>query len=389
MSVIVDDNDPLVQYNGGWIHHNGKPGEFELTTSASVTPRDTATLTFNGTSITIYGTVAPGQARMNVSIDGAELSPFDAPPVNTTTHDMHLWTSPVFTEAAHTLTLTVDHDTPLNISKTLGTLFLDYFVYKTALPGGKTIFVDDSDSSVIYSPDWQTINDCDTCLEGTRHVSPSAGSWVALNFEGSSISLNGSANDNELSVVIDGIQTRIPTDKNPLLFSSPVPQPTDSQSHTVNITSLKGTSFAIDFFLITPTLPGASTSVAWVGAGETGSSGPVPTTLSSGSTNPQVAGVSSKLPPIAAIVGGAVGGLAILLLLLVALIMWRRRQRRSDSEQPGFEYPEMAAIHPWPVEPAAKRGSISSMTTLTDDGDLRNPKSFGKARPASRYIYYE
>ncbi|KAJ6589343.1 hypothetical protein B0H19DRAFT_235901 [Mycena capillaripes] len=338
MSVIVDDNDPLVQYNGGWAHHFGRSMEFEVTTTSSLTPGDTATLNFEGTSIIVYGTVAPGQARMNVSIDGTELSPFDAPQVNTTTHNVHLWTSPVFTEAPHTLTLTVDHDTPSNIN-TLGTLFLDYFVYKTASPGGKTIFVDDSDSSVIYSPDWQTINDCDRCRESTQHVSSSIGSWVALNFEGSNISLNGSADGQQLFVLLDGITTQISTDKNnPQLFRLPVPPLENSRSHTMNITAFNGDPFAIDSFLITPTSQGVSGNTSVTGGGGdgvTGSLGPVPTP-SSGSTNPQVTGVStSKPPPIAAIVGGTVGSLVLLALILVAILMRKRwMKNRPNNESP-------------------------------------------------------
>jgi hypothetical protein len=51
MSVLIDDNDPLVQYNSpsGWIV-TGLVPEFELTTHASATPGDTATLAFEGAS---------------------------------------------------------------------------------------------------------------------------------------------------------------------------------------------------------------------------------------------------------------------------------------------------------------------------------------------------
>jgi hypothetical protein len=51
MSVLLDDSDPLVQYNSpsGWIV-TGVVHEFELTTHASATPGDTATLAFEGAS---------------------------------------------------------------------------------------------------------------------------------------------------------------------------------------------------------------------------------------------------------------------------------------------------------------------------------------------------
>jgi len=74
MSILIDDSDVSVQYNspGSW-QQGGQAGlEFEGTTHTSATPGDTATLAFEGTSISVYGTVAAstGQSRMNFSIDG-------------------------------------------------------------------------------------------------------------------------------------------------------------------------------------------------------------------------------------------------------------------------------------------------------------------------------
>jgi hypothetical protein len=119
---------------------------------------------------------------MNFSIDGAESTPLEASPVKEPSHNILFWTSSALVEAPHTLTITV---TFLTTDITPETLFLDYFVYKTASADSKTILVDDSDPSLIYSPDWQRQDDCDTCIERTQHVSASAGAWVALNFEGS------------------------------------------------------------------------------------------------------------------------------------------------------------------------------------------------------------
>jgi hypothetical protein len=50
MSVIIDDSDPLVQYNSPRWKLAGKVPEFEATTHSSATPGDTATLTFDGES---------------------------------------------------------------------------------------------------------------------------------------------------------------------------------------------------------------------------------------------------------------------------------------------------------------------------------------------------
>jgi hypothetical protein len=51
MSVLIDDSNPLVQYNspGGWTNH-GKPLEFNATTHTSETRGDTVTVVFEGAS---------------------------------------------------------------------------------------------------------------------------------------------------------------------------------------------------------------------------------------------------------------------------------------------------------------------------------------------------
>jgi len=386
----------LVQYNppSGWIRE-GKAPEFDVTTHASPTPGDTAELTFQGTSISVYGSLAGGngQSQMNFTIDGAMSGSYQTPqtPRPHGVHNSLFFTSAALEEASHTLTITVDQD-PSNPN---ATIFLDYFVYTTASPAGRTMLIDDSNTNLTYSPDWQTINDCDNCLEGTQHISESPGAWVAFTFEGTQISLNdpsGSPPDGfEASVAIDEFPPAAihSTGKNQLFSSHEL----NSGTHTMNITVLNGNSFAIDYFLVTSnlavptspvadspppsslTLPSASTL-----ASEITSATPVPSAAS-------LAGAqTTKAPPIAAIVGGAVGGLAFLLLLLLVLLMWRRRARRSN--QPDFEYPEMFSTQPWPIQQTANRGSVGSMRTLTE-GEEERPKNFGKSRPPSRYIYYE
>lgn len=98
------------------------------------------------------------------------------------THNLLFWTSPVFPEGSHQLVVTVDQDTSTNVLNR--TFFLDYFVYQTTSAAGKTVLFDDTDASLTYSQGWQAINDSDSSLEGTQHLSESVGSSVALSFEG-------------------------------------------------------------------------------------------------------------------------------------------------------------------------------------------------------------
>ncbi|KAJ7873398.1 hypothetical protein B0H13DRAFT_2280114 [Mycena leptocephala] len=347
MKVIVDDNSPLVQYNffqvndhkpNGWIRL-GKAPEFEASDHASATPGDTAKLTFNGTSISVFGTLAGpssnGRTRWNFDIDGIESGLYDAPPASPRIQNQHFWTSPDLDATSHTLTITVDQDTLINPNRTI---FLDYFVY-TPSPtsaAGKTILFDDSDDSISYSPQgWQSLENTPIFLESTQHVSESAGSWIALTFEGTQISLNGIAAEGfQASVDIDNNSTVLGfAGTNIQLFTSSV---LSSGSHTLNITALNGNSFAVDYFLVTTTLD-ATTA-------------PVSTTSSLPSASPNATGSSSdsNLPtgapqrapnagaqnntPIGAIIGSALGGLVILALIFVAVLIRRHRAKHHPSD---------------------------------------------------------
>ncbi|KAJ7209341.1 hypothetical protein B0H12DRAFT_1330096 [Mycena haematopus] len=299
MSVLIDDSDPLVQYNsatGGWFKA-GKAPEFDATTHASAMPGDTAALAFEGTSISVYGTIAPsaGQSRLNFSIDGVDVASYEAPLMPAAVENQLFWASPLFNEAQHQLVITVDEDTSLGqVNKLNRTFFLDYFIYTTTSAAGKTMLIDDSDASVTYSPDgWQSSNDTDDCLESTQHVG-TIGSWAALSFDGTGITLFGSPSQEgfQASIAIDGSPPVISQAQaqNQLFNSSILP----SGLHTMNITVLDGNSLGIDYFLVTNSgSPGSTPN-------EQPPAPPLPSGIPGNARG-------SKTPPIAAIVGGAVG----------------------------------------------------------------------------------
>ncbi|KAF8146339.1 hypothetical protein K438DRAFT_1869913 [Mycena galopus ATCC 62051] len=303
MSFIVDDSDPLVQYNSpsGWAATGSVP-EFEGTSHASATPSDTATLAFKGTSISVYGTIA-GEGKLNFSIDGVVVASYQSPEVDHAFYNQLFWTSPPLTEASHQLVVTVDDDSSTDSSDR--SIFLDYFIYNTTSTAGKTVLFDDSDTSLAYSPDWQANTGSDSSLQSTEHVSTSAGASVSLSFEGTQISLFGPSGQKGLqaSVVIDGsdshsgVITQSPN-QNQLFASSVLPP----GQYTINITVLAGDSTAIDYFLV--------------------ESPPATTTVSQ----------AFKALPIAAIVGGAVGALVILVLILVGLLIQRRRAHIRSNQ---------------------------------------------------------
>ncbi|KAJ6511165.1 hypothetical protein C8R45DRAFT_1089281 [Mycena sanguinolenta] len=342
MSVLIDDNDPLIQYSppSGW-STTGAPGpKLGNTTHASATPADTAALVFEGTSISIYGIVVPssGQSRLNFSIDGVDAGFYEAPIVPAAIQNHLFWKSPVFSEAQHKLVVTLVQDLSLGtaVNQLNRTFFLDYFIYTTTITAGKTLFIDDADTSVTYSPGgWQSDNSTDSCLEGTQHTSQSVRSWAAASFSGTGISLFSPLGQKgfSASIVVDGSKPVISQsliDGNKIFNTSGL----SSGPHTINVTVLEG-NLGIDYFFVSnasslaPATTSQSQPVPSPSQPAPSPSQPVPSPSHSSGT-PQ----SSKKPPIAAIVGGTIGGL--IMMLLLALIIWkRRRNARHNNTQLG------------------------------------------------------
>ncbi|KAJ7364573.1 hypothetical protein DFH08DRAFT_839561 [Mycena albidolilacea] len=334
MSVLIDDSDPLVQYNspGGWTNH-GKPLEFNATTHTSETRGDTVTVVFEGTSIGVYGTLAPStaQLRLNISIDGADLGSYNWPVVTSPTLHQLLWTSPVFEEASHKLVITLDPDP----SSSNRAFFLDYFVYNTTSTAGKTLLIDDNHPGVTYSPGGWTFGTSDDSLQSTQHISTDPGAWAIVSFDGIGISVlaspNQSDDDFKASVVIDESPPAIVSlSPNRNLFDSSVLPP---GPHTMNITVLSEDSVALDYFLVkTGSSVGSS-------PGPDGSAQP-----SAGVPSAGVKEQGSKTHNTAAIVGGAAVGCLVSLALILAFIFLRRRRAHvpRDNTQTASVMPRWA-----------------------------------------------
>ncbi|KAF7334557.1 Right-handed parallel beta-helix repeat-containing protein [Mycena venus] len=346
MSILVDDNDPLVQYNsesGGWVRE-GLPPEFDATVHASSTQGDTATLAFEGTSISLYGTLGKGngQSRLLFSIDGADAGSYQGTAESAAVHNLHFWTSASLDDAPHRLVVTVDQDATLNPNHTF---LLDYFVYDTTSTAGKTLLIDDGDSSITYSLNWQSVNNADDCLERTKHVSESAGSWATVTFQGTQISLvvPSSQQAFNASIIVDGSKWGPPipqTDKSNQFWLSPLlPQGT----HTINVTVLDGNPLALDYLLLTTNVDLADPSVVCVSSPTavtsttptlTASSSSATASNSSPGVTPVVTQFSSSTTTkpqllIGAVMAGPVAVFVFIVASLLAFIFIRRRKRRA------------------------------------------------------------
>ncbi|KAJ7174078.1 hypothetical protein C8R43DRAFT_873753 [Mycena crocata] len=182
MSVIVDDHDPAIQYNpsGGWLSL-GAPTEFMSTTRLATRAGATASFTFVGTSITVYGTVGPGGNASTIafSVDASAPLTYSAPTVDSgALYHQAFFTSPILPEASHTLLITRDSSTKHNI------LFLDYILYTPVSSAEKTLFIDDAESQIKYAPNCWKTETSTQYFQYAVHVSQASGCSVSFSFEG-------------------------------------------------------------------------------------------------------------------------------------------------------------------------------------------------------------
>ncbi|KAJ7148553.1 hypothetical protein C8R43DRAFT_1108083 [Mycena crocata] len=326
MIIIVDNFDPLVQYNppANWIH-GGSSIEYNKTTASSKTQGDTATFSFEGTTIAVYGTVGPNngsESTMSFSIDSDASTTFDYTAPKTTSalyHQLFIGTSNL-SEGSHTLWVTQKSTSPDGI------IFLDYFLYNGTATAGKTIFIDDVDV-IEYSPSgWSSGSSLHT-LKHTLHTCKAPGCRFSFSFEGTSASVHGpianlGSGGFNASVTIDGgapvlIYHEPPatTTYNNQLFGTSDLSP---GNHTMVLTTLTEQRFYVDYFLVEGAANAAAASVSNLPP-------PIPTLPS---PSPVATSISR-----AAVIGCTVGGVVALVCLLVCVWMWRRRRRVADGPE--------------------------------------------------------
>ncbi|KAF7374394.1 hypothetical protein MSAN_00323400 [Mycena sanguinolenta] len=327
--VIVDDKDSSIAYSGTW-ETGGTAVEYHGTTTWSPLQGSIATFAFNGSQVTVFGSIratfAP-TASMNFVVDGGPSGTYIAGSVTNTIHHIPLWVSPSLNEGPHTLVITQGE---AMAAPTLGPIFLDYIIYNTTSSTAGPYFIDDSDARVTYTPasSWQNIQS-DPDFGHTSHASTSPGNSFVLQFEGSSISMYGDIkNGSNASMVIDGgtpvffappIQTTNVT-ANSLLFKSGA---LSDGTHSLAVAAENGSPVSVDYFLVTPNSNASSNS-----SPSSSASGSPPGTSSSPATSPSSSVATKPRKTVStSVIAPAVLGAVLLVVLIASLLLWRRRRR--------------------------------------------------------------
>ncbi|KAJ7651912.1 hypothetical protein B0H17DRAFT_1147505 [Mycena rosella] len=119
---FIDDRDPRITYTPPWRKFSGSDGDFQRTSQESTLPGDSFSLDFEGTSISYYGGLTPsddGVMNASIVLDGQVphfyIAPLHPPAV---TNNL-IFTSGRIAPGNHTLVVT---------SESIATMWTDYFL---------------------------------------------------------------------------------------------------------------------------------------------------------------------------------------------------------------------------------------------------------------------
>ncbi|KAF7316061.1 hypothetical protein MIND_00124100 [Mycena indigotica] len=313
MNIIVDDRDPSIRYSSGWIttdkdrSSRGQVQEFQGTTSQSGEQGSTASFTFTGNQIAVFGTLNnQKQVNLEFTIDG-KVTPVMTPSAANAKFHQPIFSSNPLSDGQHMLLMKVN-------SPDASPFFFDYLIYKTnsRANSGQTVLIDDQDPGPVVSfpGPWKQNNTFDFMQQTSRYIGqqggPGPGSAMVTysNFlDGDTLTLFGaltsadpqfsSSGPLSATVSIDGGgPVSLPSHDTPSpgqtifnqkLFSS---SPLSAGAHTFEFSYNSGTPLGVDYFLIGPGSGSSGGSSGGSGAGSaSGSNGTNTNAASASGTN--------------------------------------------------------------------------------------------------------
>ncbi|KAJ7439088.1 hypothetical protein FB451DRAFT_157331 [Mycena latifolia] len=374
---IADGLDPLVQYTGTWANDGfGTPEQFQRTARWSSVQGSTASLSFVGSSVTVFGTVGEppivaGQTRPQVSftfvVDNSITGTY-TPPADLTGVIYHepFWASPPLGDGPHTLVITQSE------AATIGIILLDYIMWTTTSLAVPAYFIDDRDPRVVYTPPWRQLGSDSNFLH-TSQGSTNIGDSLSLQFEGTAISHYA-----EMTAVSapNILNASFSLDGGPPVFYVPVPQPSAQMynvpyyssgvlspgNHTLVVTAVGAEAIWTDYWLVTPN-PASFTTTSASASGTSSSPSSTSPTMSPTTTST----VTPKKKHTAAIAGSVVGVVVILFLMLGAVFLCRRHRRKIQRQLPMAQALDVAALEVTPY-PGPVTNGAATPTHLAGSG---------------------
>ncbi|KAJ3923914.1 hypothetical protein F5877DRAFT_1681, partial [Lentinula edodes] len=324
-----EDSSPLISYSpaGAW---SDSPANDTLLSSYSgssyhiaSTQGATATITFTGIGITIFGGHRQNYGTYQISVDGQTVVASES----SAGQD-------VFQQVLGTVSgLSNEKHTAVVTSSSASSIDIDYVNVQTQI--GETgsqltkSTVDDSDPSFIYTPasEW-SVNDQNYFMNDTLHYTSSAGASASVTFSGEAVALYGTVSQDhaDIQLSLDGQNVTFGAGANGFastLHSQYYAQGLGSNQHSLVVAadpqSGTGPFIDVDAVVVYSSIPGSTTSSI---------SGLMMNVSCSDMTS------SGKLPTktIVGIIVGSIFGFLLLLALLLLLLRWRRWRRQGQAD---------------------------------------------------------
>ncbi|EIM84160.1 uncharacterized protein STEHIDRAFT_159753 [Stereum hirsutum FP-91666 SS1] len=413
--VIVDDNDSGLRYspragsgNGtvfknasaethGWfIGAKGDSPEFQLTTTGTGLDSSTLSYTFNGSSISVFGTYAGGPTtesfsttNVTFSIDGNIIEENTYPYLENQRFHFPFFSYISTSFSVHTL------DIDIAIAGTSSTIFsdflFDYIIYEASVnssiptteDGTSWIFIDDSSPYLTPSDNWSRNgalpdfstplsgeNITDATLNSTVLAPTASGATISLNFTGTSridaygMLLQNTSSGQLGTYTIDDqtsspLEVPSPASSYPIylyqLLTATIEDP--HAPHVLTITAFEGNAFFLDYILL-------QTGSAFVTSASLNSVPPAPNTTQEPDPVLTTLAAPRKKSDAGAIAGGVVGGVLALCLVGLAVIFLLRRRRMHNPKWTDISVEERYSSA---MQEQAPRQSISSGSFLRSD----------------------
>ncbi|KAL1695584.1 hypothetical protein GGG16DRAFT_121772 [Schizophyllum commune] len=316
LSLAIEDSSPLISYNpeGAWkdgdesaaAPYSGQSFHYTAYKNAS------ASVTFNGTGISIYGANGPDYGPYTIYVDNVLVGAGNGKAYSTQIKAL-LGTVSDLDQGEHTVELINNSDALLDI---------DWVVLSTDLKSDG-VSVGHEDSGVEYHPssEWKSTDD--------GHTTSSEVAYASLTFYGDAVAVYGTASSDNTRVqaLVDGYA-----------FSMPDTNTTDlSASHTgYFLTGLPTSEHSLKIAADPSSSSGKTLSIDSIHIYSSSGSASV--------TNWKPA--TSHELPLGIILGAAVGGGVLALVLLFFLVQFLRKRHRwrahagsDDDESPSADLP--------------------------------------------------
>ncbi|KZT18750.1 hypothetical protein NEOLEDRAFT_1103183 [Neolentinus lepideus HHB14362 ss-1] len=362
-TTLIDNPNPLITYlpSGAWSFRTpsnpadagmdqqyarySMGGTFTVTTTYSAS----ASFTFNGTSVTLYGANRQNHGFYNITLDGISQGSYNGSTDNPIGVWGSLYWSGELEEGPHTVVIT---NVPTGSNNNW--LDLDYITFTTSV-STQTTLVQDTDPSFHWQGSgWSKNVANENQYNGTSgHLSCSNEDSVVYTFQGDSVQIYGvlGPSQGSYSISLDNQSiSQIPNGNQDYFYADTLLYAASELPvglHNVTLTNLASsyTCLGIDY-----AIAGLATVVS-----STSTSAMSPTAASTHSASNLPSSTNTKTST-GAIVGGVVAGVAVLSLVLASLWFFLCRRRGMRRTAP--------LIEPPPYTPM--RESIISSSRETD-----------------------